>query len=367
MFKKYDALRDAINRQLEDFLSRREEASDPLLAEYFYDIKDHVMHGGKRLRPLCMIHGFLSFENEREKIIPPSLSCELVHSASLILDDAMDEDVVRHGRTTFNAIYADKCLKALNFDMDAYKDGKEWINKRSIMHLFNLQRIIFRYSYGISVLASNFMYAMSEEALLESDFPQEKKMQALELHRRMYLELNEGQLTDIFFENQSCCENEYFSMILKKTGILFIYPIRIGLLFGGGQNYTMLDEYARAMSQSFQICDDILGSFGESTGKPSDSDIRERKRTLLVIKAYEKANRAEKERLDEVLGDKYAAKDDVDDVKDIFVNTGALGYCENREKALNAQAKESLQKTTVSSVAKDFFSELADYVIERNV
>jgi geranylgeranyl diphosphate synthase type I len=367
VFEKYRSLRDDINRELEMFLTKKEKSSDPLLSEYFSDIKDHVMHGGKRLRPMCMVYGFASLQEEKERIIPPSTSCELVHSASLILDDAMDEDVVRHGKTTFNAIYADRCLRTLNFDLDAYKDGREWINKRSIMHLFNLQRIIFRYSYGISVLASNFMYAMSEETLLESDFVQEKKMHALDLHRRMYLELNEGQLTDIFFENKRCYEEEYFSMILKKTGILFVYPIRIGLLFAEAPDCTMLDGYSRPMSQSFQIRDDILGTFGETTGKPQDSDIKEGKRTLLVIKAYEGADESEKERLDAVLGDKYATKDDVNDIKEIFEDTGALEYCEEKGKSLNCEAKEFLERIGISYESKEFFCELADYVIEREM
>ncbi|MFQ6087903.1 MAG: polyprenyl synthetase family protein, partial [Candidatus Methanofastidiosia archaeon] len=270
-----------------------------ILKDFYSDIKDHLLFGGKRLRPACMVMAFCGFSEKNDLILRASLSCEFVHSASLILDDAMDEDVLRHGRETFNAIYAHKFLESLNFDMEKYRKGESWISKESLLEISNLQRSISRYSYALSSLASNLMFSMSERALTESGFEKGKILRALRLHREMYKMLNEGQLLDVFMESKSPTEKEYLSMIDKKTGLLYAYPIKIGGMLADYPDFERLDKYSFAMARAFQIHDDILGSFGreEETGKPADSDIRGGKRTLLVIEALERANSSQKELL----------------------------------------------------------------------
>ncbi|MCK4636915.1 MAG: polyprenyl synthetase family protein, partial [Methanomicrobia archaeon] len=176
-----------------------------ILKDFYKDIVS-VMGAGKKLRPLSMIFAFNGIKNEiNEEIIKVSVSCELVHNASLILDDAMDEDVMRRGKKTFNSIYADKFLRSVGFNFSSYESGQSWIEKDSILGIIEMQRNISRFSYALSVLASNVLYELSEE-VLNSQFPKKLRIKVLEQHRKMYLRLNEGQLLDILMEKRKMSE-----------------------------------------------------------------------------------------------------------------------------------------------------------------
>jgi len=363
----YSSLISQIEDEITQFLDQKsEQNTNPILDEFYHLVRNNVMAGGKRLRPLTMIMAYRCYEDD-DRIIPPSISPELVHASSLILDDAMDEDVMRHGEPTFNAIYADKFLETMDFDLDHYEKGRNWVQRDSLKKLFFAQRAISRYSYALSVLGSNVMYAMSLEALTRGTFDERSTLKALDLHRRMYQKLNEGQLLDILYESRHANEDEYLAMVFKKTGILFVYPLRIGLTFAGAEDDKLLDAYGSSMAKAFQIHDDILGTFGSETvtGKPSYSDIIEGKRTLLVIKAMENANDHQHKHLENILGYEHASREEVEEVRNIFIDTGAYDYCMDLARAYVRESKDMLP-TDISSEAHGFFDTLADFVISRD-
>ncbi|MCK4310063.1 MAG: polyprenyl synthetase family protein [Methanomicrobia archaeon] len=336
-----------------------------ILKDFYKDIVS-VMGAGKKLRPLSMIFAFNGIKNEiNEEIIKVSVSCELVHNASLILDDAMDEDVMRRGKKTFNSIYADKFLRSVGFNFSSYESGQSWIEKDSILGIIEMQRNISRFSYALSVLASNVLYELSEE-VLNSQFPKKLRIKVLEQHRKMYLRLNEGQLLDILMEKRKMSEKEYFKMIDEKTGILFLYPMRIGLIFAGAENYKIMDEYSLDMARAFQIHDDILGSFGKSkhTGKPNDSDIKSGKNTLLAIKTREYAKEQRKEKFKKVFGNRSATDKEINEVRNIIKKTGAYKYCRTKEKELIKEAKNSIPED-LNKESRKFFENFADFAINR--
>lgn len=363
----YLPLITSIEKEIHTYLDEKIEFNkNPILDEFYRLVRAHVLSGGKRLRPLSMIMAYRAYRDD-DDIIRPSISPELVHSSSLILDDAMDEDVLRHGEPTFNAIYADKFLDSIGFDISKYDKGRYWIQRDTLKELFFAQKAISRYSYALSVMGSNVIYSMSLEALTKCPFSDRVKLDALELHRRMYQKLNEGQLMDILYESHKANESEYLAMIQKKTGILFVYPLRIGLTYAGADDINQLDTYAHLMAKAFQIHDDILGSFGSEkvTGKPSYSDITEGKRTLLVIKALEAADEHQKKRLGNILGYEHASREDVAEVRDIFVDTGAYDYCISLSADMVRQSKEALPES-IRTESYAFFEGLADFVIRRD-
>lgn len=363
----YAPIVSAIEKEIRAFLAEKRDANkNPILDEFYGEVEKHVLSGGKRLRPLSMVMAYRAYHDD-DRILRPSISSELVHSSSLILDDAMDEDLVRHGEPTFNAVYADKFLDAIGFDIRRYEKGRYWIQRDTLKELFFAQKAISRYSYALSVLGSNVMYALSLEALTRCEFPVDAQLHALELHRRMYQKLNEGQLLDILYESHRANEEEYLAMIHKKTGILFVYPLRIGLAYAQAEAITALDGYAHNMAKAFQIQDDILGSFGSErvTGKPSYSDITKGKRTLLVIKAMEHADDAQKKRLRKVLGYEHASREDVAEVRDIFRDTGAYDYCTSLAQRFVDESKAALPEG-MAPASHAFFSGLADFVITRD-
>lgn len=358
-----DTLKAEVEERITQFIQAEEK--NPVIREFYQDIKEHVLTGGKRLRPITMIQTYAGFKEKDTSIITASLSCEFVHSASLILDDAMDEDIVRHGKKTFNAIYADKIFRSMNFSFDSYLRGESWIRKEGLFKLLQTQRSLSRYSYAMSSLASNILYFMSVKCLTESGFDHDLVLKALLYHHEMYRQLNEGQLLDVLMEKQECTESQYLAMVDKKSGLLFAFPIRIAALLAE-HDEPRLDSYSVPMARGFQIHDDILGTFGGTeTGKPSDSDIKEGKRTLLVIKALERGTGDQREVLHATLGKADASREEVDTVRHIFKETKALDYCLEKEKIFSEQAKKALEPIPMKAEQKEFLCSLADFVIER--
>lgn len=360
---EFNALRAEIEERISQFMQT--EGENPVIRGFYRDIKENVLAGGKRLRPIAMVQTYAGYKEKDPQILTASLSCEFVHSASLVLDDAMDEDVVRHGKKTFNAIYADRIFSSMKFSFNKYSRGESWIQKEGLFDLLHVQRSLSRYSYAMASLASNLLYFLSAKCLAAAGFDREVTLKALELHHEMYRQLNEGQLLDIFMEKKECTEKEYVSMVDKKTGLLFAFPIQIAALLAG-HDEPRLDDYSFPLARGFQIHDDILGTFGgRETGKPSDSDIKKGKRTLLVIKALESATEEQKDILNTTLGKADATPDEIEIVRHILEDTGALDYCLRREKAYSEDAKKALEPIPLKPERKEFLRFLADFVIER--
>jgi len=358
-----DVLKAEIEERISEFLHFRGEI--PVLEEFHHDITAHVLAGGKRLRPICMIQTYAGFTQKDERIITASLSSEFLHAGSLVLDDAMDEDIVRHGKRTLNAMYADKIFETMGFSFEKYARGESWIEKGGLFDLLHVQRSLSRYSYAISSLASNLLFSLSVKCLKESGFDTTLILKALHLHMEMYRQLNEGQLLDVLMEKQETTEEEYLSMIDKKSGLLFAFPVRIAAVLAG-HDEPLLDNYSFPMTRGFQIHDDILGTFGgKETGKPTDSDIKKGKRTLLVIKAMEMATEDQKDILNATLGRTEATPEELESVRAIFKETGALDYCLEKERYFSEQAKAALESIPMYEQQKKFLRELADFVIQR--
>lgn len=361
--KEFNTLKTEIEEKITEFLQA--EGGNPVIREFYQDIKENVLSGGKRLRPIAMVQAHAGYKEKDSRILTASLSCEFVHSASLVLDDAMDEDIVRHGKKTFNAIYADRIFNSMRFSFQKYARGESWIQKEALFDLLHVQRALSRYSYAMSSLASNLLYFLSVKCLTSAGFDHEPTLKALRIHHEMYRQLNEGQLLDIFMEKRECTEKDYLTMIDKKTGLLFAFPIRIGALLAGHEE-PRLDNYSFSMARAFQIHDDILGTFGgKETGKPQDSDIKKGKRTLLVIKALECGSSEQKEMLEMILGKGDAIPEELNTARRIIEETGALAYCKEKEQEFSEQAKKALEPIPIRGEQKEFLGFLADFVIER--
>jgi geranylgeranyl diphosphate synthase type I len=358
-----NVLKTEIEKKIWEFLHFKGE--NPVLEEFYADIRDFMLAGGKRLRPICMIQTYSGFTEKDDRMITASLSSEFLHAGSLVLDDAMDEDIIRHGKKTLNAIYADKIFEAMQFSFEKYAKGESWVEKGGLFDLLHVQRSLSRYSYALSSLASNLLFSLSVKCLKESGFDSTVILKALHLHMKMYHQLNEGQLFDVLMEKREPSEEEYLSMVDKKSGLLFAYPIRIAAVLAG-HDEPLLDDYSLPMTRGFQIHDDILGTFGgKETGKPTDSDIKKGKRTLLVIKALEMATEDQRDLLNATLGRAQATPEEIELIRAIFRESGALDYCREKKEHFSDQAKTALESIPLKDHPKAFLRELADFVIER--
>jgi geranylgeranyl pyrophosphate synthase len=216
--------------------------------KYLYDPIQYVISGkGKRLRPILVHLSGQTHDADPSELMKVSLAVELLHNFSLVHDDIMDGDEIRHGKSSVHNKWDD----------------------------------------STAILAGDGLFSLSQ--LLLTNLP----VIVFQRFNEVALTICEGQGMDKEFENNSSINiNHYLSMIGKKTGALLGLSAEIGALLGKLDNDKNKDlfEFGFNLGLAFQIQDDYLEIFGDesSMGKSLGSDISSGKQTVLTILAREK-------------------------------------------------------------------------------
>ncbi|MHA1685122.1 MAG: polyprenyl synthetase family protein [Candidatus Heimdallarchaeaceae archaeon] len=350
----YHSLVSSINRALDAFLSEQiDSVKDNSFLEFFYRrVHSFLSSGGKRIRPVLLLlsAGSISPSIFSDSLYRISLSVELLHNASLIHDDIMDNADTRRGFPAFHRFFTDYSFDTYSFES------------------------LYSSNYGLSmgILGGDLVYNLSYRTLHSSDF-------SPSLLLRVAAEFNEGFLRvikGVIFETDlmarfEVTEKEYFEMIDGKTAALFEKSARMGAILADGTSSQIdaLGKFAKNAGLAFQVVDDIIGVFGnpKKTGKPVDSDIREGKKTILLIKALENASSDQKKSLYSIVGNRNASSEDISLVRDIFKDTGALQYARSKAEELYETCKYFLDTSdpAIDKTYKDYLLELAQMGIHR--
>ncbi|MBS7246846.1 MAG: polyprenyl synthetase family protein [Candidatus Jordarchaeales archaeon] len=339
-----------VNAAINEFLdSKITHAITPYHAEYYSNIKEFIMRGGKRLRPVSLVNAYFGVGGKNKgDVYKASISVELLHNATLIHDDLIDHDETRRGKETFHVKYRNWYNE--NFEGERGED----------------------FGMTMAILGGNTVYNLGVEALLEAGFSSDLTCKAISKYQRVFEELIEGVMFEtVLSMREKASFSEYMQMIKMKTAALLESSVEIGAILGGGSEKQVqaLKEYAILVGQAFQIQDDILGTFGEEeeTGKPTDGDIKEGKKTALVVYALEAAGPEELSVLRSVLGKRNATPSEVEEVRRVFMNTGALERARETAIKLKSEAKEKIRsmKPSLTKEAEEYFLGLADFVVER--
>ena len=211
----------------------------------------YVLHGsGKRLRPLLTIFTAQACNGTKEDALPTALAVEILHNFTLVHDDIMDQDLIRHGKETVHQKWDD----------------------------------------GVAILTGNAMLSLALELIYHSPSAQHKLMK---IFIEGLLAVCEGQALDKEFEiQQSVSIEDYIQMIDMKTGYMIGLSAHIGAISAGADDATSktVRDYGRLLGRAFQIQDDYLEIFSDSKnmGKSLKSDIMRTKKTFLMINALEK-------------------------------------------------------------------------------
>lgn len=335
-----------INKELELFLKNNDSLD-------YSSVKEFVLNGGKRLRPIAFIMAYKSVKNNNEKkIFIPSLSVELVHNSTLVHDDVMDEDELRRNKPT------------------VYKNSKEWFlkNYKDVNYrgaLFN--NVSSRFAVSNAIICGNVLLSLGFKTLIGFQHP--KINEAIDILNNSYKTVVDGQIMDLMTEfNKELAEKEYFEMISKKTAELFKASVKIGALLGDAseEQIKSLSDYAVEAAIAFQIKDDVMDiSKDMNKGHELGSDIKQGKKNLLIIKALELAGEKDKRRILKILGDENASSDKINSVVEVIKSTGAVSYAEKLAKLKIMIAKNCLKKAEINKESFSFFSKLADYMAER--
>ena len=242
------------------------------LARGLYDPIDYVMSlGGKRIRPSLLLMSADAFGANPKDFVNQALAIEVFHNFTLLHDDVMDNAPVRRGKPTVHV----------------------------------------KWSESTAILSGDAMLIKAYE-LLADGIPDDKLPSVLALFSRTAREVCEGQQLDMEFESRNdVAESEYLEMIRLKTAVLLAASLKIGAMLAGADNdkADFIYEFGINIGLAFQLKDDLLDVYGDpdSFGKQVGGDIKERKKTFLLINAYAKATALQRERLDALL-----AEDDVD-------------------------------------------------------
>lgn len=323
---------------------------DSLVAEALAHVKELTLAGGKRLRPLFMLYGYVAAGGQdRERLIHASISIELIHMFLLIHDDIIDRDGLRHGVPTLHRRYAEW--------------GTQQLGLQHAEHFGN----------SIALIVGDMLFAMGNDILFRSGFPHERVFAALSKLQAIVSHTVVGQAKDIYLEYRGeASEAEILSMYENKTARYTVEgPLHLGALLAA-DNSPLLDtftRFARPLGTAFQIQDDMLGVFGDAkrTGKPVGSDIEEGKVTILVSSVMNRGGETERAELTRILKLGSALTPaDIDRFRAIVISTGALDYAKSVAEKLINEAEQAIEADrTMISEAKDFLRGIAAYLSHR--
>ncbi|OIR23343.1 MAG: hypothetical protein BEU00_00390 [Marine Group III euryarchaeote CG-Epi3] len=295
-----------------------------------YEAMAHIpLAGGKRLRPVMAQLTCEMVGGEGTKSIPFAASLEVIHNFTLVHDDVMDDDDLRHGVAACHTVFG----------------------------------------LPTAILAGDSLFAYAFEMIAESNVEDKIKSELVRHTAYTVRRIAEGQQMDINFEKEETVDPElYLEMIRLKTSILFGSAAYGGALIGGKEieEANELRQMAIWVGLGFQIWDDYLDATAsaELLGKPSGSDIRQGKRTLLVIEALNRTNNDERNELIKILDNDQNTDEDVKRAVEIMSNCGALDNC--REQALSYLngAKKTIAKYPESD-ARTMLEDLLEYMVTR--
>jgi octaprenyl-diphosphate synthase len=277
----FDLLRDDLAAIEQDF--SRQSASK---VEVITDIARYLIAGGgKRIRPLLLLLSAKALGCTSESRIRLGAVVEMLHTATLVHDDIIDEADTRRGRPSSNTTWGNaKC-----------------------------------------VLAGDWLYMQSFSTALE-----ERNFRVLELLISLTQQMVEGELLQIQKLGHLINEEEYFDLIFRKTACLFKVSMQLGaaITHAGEEMEAQLGEYGRNLGLAFQIVDDVLDltAAEDILGKPVASDLREGKATLAVIHALERGTGADREAIRTVLADRSFARVSHPEILEILHRHSSIDY-----------------------------------------
>ncbi len=293
----FDLLRDDLAAVEREF--GRQSASP---VEVITEIAGYLMAGGgKRLRPLLLLLSAKALGSHSDARIRLGAVVEMLHTATLVHDDIIDEADTRRGRPSSNTTWGNaKC-----------------------------------------VLAGDWLYMQSFQTALE-----ERNFRVLDLLISLTQQMVEGELLQIQKLGHLINEEEYFDLIFRKTACLFKVSMQLGAAITPGREdcEEMLGEYGRNLGLAFQIVDDVLDltASEEVLGKPVASDLREGKATLAVIHALERGTGAEREAIRTVLAARSFAEVSHAHILEILQRHGSLDYAMDTACAYAEAARLSI-------------------------
>ncbi|MDX2442391.1 MAG: polyprenyl synthetase family protein [Bacteroidales bacterium] len=319
---------EQVREYIEKSINELEFNEEP--KELYEPIRYVFETGGKRLRPLLTLMACNLYDENLEGALTPALGLEIFHNFTLLHDDIMDEADLRRNRPTVH---------------------KRWDQNVAILS-----------GDVMAILAYEYITTCKVNVLPD----------VIKVFNTTARQVCEGQQFDMNFEtlNQVSVE-AYLKMIEMKTSVLLAGCMQIGALIGGAgkKDAELLFNFGRDIGMAFQIQDDLLDTYGDTEvfGKRIGGDILANKKTYLLIKALEKADKNQNEILNNLInGSVNNPQDKIDAVKNIYNELEIKELTNNLAGDYFKNALLSLDKVQVSEERKIHLKQLADLLLNRD-
>ncbi len=280
--------------RLNIFLKKATNTDVPLIN----NLSSHMIEsGGKRIRPIILMLFSRLFRNENH-LIEAAAILELIHAATLLHDDVVDQSDIRHNIKTANKLWGDDC----------------------------------------AVLVGDFLYSRAFELIV--DINKEKVYKIL---AETTNQISQGEVTQLMVKDKIINDTDkYLNIIYLKTGKLFEASAAVASELAGGMCIEEAKSFGKNFGIAYQLRNDYLDYFGDEseTGKNIIEDLSEGKSTLPLIHSYLNSNNNDKKMLLEIFEGKILSKSNV--LLEIFKKNNSDVYTQNKIKEYSDAAIESL-------------------------
>jgi geranylgeranyl diphosphate synthase type II len=321
--QRNDWLRDKLEQAIGELNFKKEP-------EELYEPISYTLQGnGKRIRPYLTLLACNMFSEKIDDAIYPAIGLEVFHNFTLLHDDIMDNAPVRRGLPTVH---------------------EKW-------------------SANTAILSGDAM--MVEAYKLICKAPSHTLSKVLEVFSDTALGVCEGQMFDMQFEKQNnVSESEYLEMIRLKTSVLLAGSLKVGAIIGGAsdKDAQLLYNFGLSLGLAFQLKDDWLDSFGDEAvfGKRIGGDIVENKKTYLLIKALERADKNELLALKKwIEKTDFNEQEKIESVKEIYKTLAIDELTQQKVADYSTEAFKYLAAVSVPIDAKKALMDLGEQLLNR--
>ncbi len=316
-------IRKPVEKEFNDFLNLFKKvfnSDDVTLGNVLLHIGNR---GGKHMRPLLLILIAMAYGDVNEKTKRAAVGVELLHTASLVHDDVVDESDKRRGQPSVNSLFNNK----------------------------------------ISVLVGDYLLSSSISSFVDAE-----NWQILRLMTEVCATLSSGEILQIEnISNTEVSEETYYEIIYRKTASLFEACAGIGALSvnASEDDIRKAKELGKAIGMTFQIRDDIFDYYdSDAIGKPTGNDMLEGKLTLPVIYAINNSNDEEMTVLVDKVKRGDANKEEIGRLVAFAKENGGIDYAYSKMEEFTAQAK-SIVSSIKEKAIRDALTAYIDYVSKR--
>jgi len=285
--------------------------------------------GGKRIRPVLLLHAASLFSDHPENSYPAAFAIELFHNFTLLHDDIMDHAAIRRGLPTVHK----------------------------------------RYGENSAILSGDAMSIMAFQYLSKCE--SSKISTLLSLFSTTALEVCEGQQYDMEFEQRDQVTiSEYLEMIRLKTAVLIACSLKMGAVLAGAndQSCQLLYNFGVLIGIAFQLQDDWLDVYGkeQSFGKQIGGDICENKKSFLAVSAFEMGSESDRQELRKWMDTvDFNREEKIAAVRQIFTESGAAAATKKLMGEYYNQALTVLEQIDIENSAKSELEKFAAEVMSR--